>query len=388
MRSDSARRERAVPFARQLLSHRRSRTAVASAGIAFATLVLFMQIGFYSSVVNTALAVSSRLDADLLMISPRYVHVADTETIPRNRGYQAFGMPEVEGAFPAFIRYAELRNEANGERCRMVAIGIALSEAADFLPLAIPEVTEQLASLEATGTVLADRLTQPDCGVALGSETQVEDRAAQIAGQYDLGVGFLGDGSLVMSDDSFTSFFTRQRLDEPQFILLRLREGSDPETVARGLGEILPNDVVIVTREQLEFMQLRHWVENTAVGNMFTMGALAGFFVGLAVLYQILSIDVRNALPLYATLKAMGYGNRKLQGYVVQQSWMFALLGFAPALAIAATLFPIIHRLTLLPIYMTPTLAFGVLGLSAAMCTAAGILSARRLRSADPAELF
>ena len=33
---------------------------------------------------------------------------------------------------------------------------------------------------------------------------------------------------------------------------------------------------------------------------------IAGFFVGLTVLYQILSVDVHNALPLYATLKAMG----------------------------------------------------------------------------------
>ena len=55
---------------------------------------------------------------------------------------------------------------------------------------------------------------------------------------------------------------------------------------------------------------------------------------------------------------------------------------------ISIVLLPIIHDLTLLPVFMTTGLAIGVLVLSIAMCRVAALMSLRRLRLADPAELF
>jgi putative ABC transport system permease protein len=118
------------------------------------------------------------------------------------------------------------------------------------------------------------------------------------------------------------------------------------------------------------------------------MGAVAGFFVGVVVLFQILSTDIRNHLPLYATLRAMGYSSRRLSRYVVEQAWIFAALGYGPALVISLFLFPLVHGLTRLPIHMTFGLAAAVAVLSLGMCSVAALLSVRRLRMADPAELF
>jgi len=154
------------------------------------------------------------------------------------------------------------------------------------------------------------------------------------------------------------------------------------------LRAILPADVRVLTADDLDEMQTRHWVDNTAVGNIFSMGSFAGFMVGLVVLYQVLSTDIRNQLPYYATLKAMGYPNRKLYGYVFRQSWIFATLGFIPALLFSAALFPFIHSLTRLPVFMTFGLASTIFAMTLVMCTIAGTASLRRLRNADPAELF
>jgi len=118
------------------------------------------------------------------------------------------------------------------------------------------------------------------------------------------------------------------------------------------------------------------------------MGSFAGFMVGVVVLYQILSTDIRNQLPYYATLKAMGYPNRRLFGYVFRQAWIFAILGFVPALIVSAALFPLIHSLTRLPVFMSFGLATLIGTLSALMCTLAAAVSLRKLQSADPAELF
>jgi putative ABC transport system permease protein len=42
----------------------------------------------------------------------------------------------------------------------------------------------------------------------------------------------------------------------------------------------------------------------------------------------------------------------------------------------------------MLPIYMTPERAIGVLALSIGMCSFAGVVALRKVRAADPADIF
>ena len=379
---------RPVPFAWRLVVHRKTRTAVAATGIGFAVLVLFMQLGFYSAVTNTALAVSDRLNGDLLLVSSRFVRLTETGTIPRGRLFQSLTLPEVESAIPLYFRYATWRDPSTSETCRLFALAFPVAEARKVLPISIPELAPQLDAIKPTNTVLLDRLTQSECGPRDPNEVEVRDQAIRVVGYFDLGVGFLADGALLMSDDTFSNLFRSDSLDWPHLGLIRLHPGSDAREVAARLEASLPRDVRVISKQDLNQMQVRQWVENTAVGNIFGMGTVAGFLVGVVVLYQILSTDIRTHLPLYATLKAMGYGNRRLMHYVLEQAWIFAGLGFLPALCLTLIVFPLIHSLTRLPIYLTPGLAIFVLALAFGMCSLAALLSAQRLRRADPAELF
>jgi putative ABC transport system permease protein len=380
---------RRVPFAIRLVAYRKSRAAVAAAGIGFAILVIFVQLGFYGAVIGTAVAVTSRFDADLMVVSPGFVHLAETGSIPRGRLFQALAIPEVEAAIPIYFRYANWRDPETEEHCRLFALGFPLAEARPTPPLDLPGLAEQIDRLRTTGTLLLDRLTQSSCGPASDAgAAEVNNRAARVVGGFSLGVGFLADGAMIVSDDSFSRFFQNHPLDRPHLGLVKLAKGANAAEVAETLGRMLPMDVRVITAAELEEMQTRHWVENTAVGNVFAMGSVAGFFVGVVVLFQILSTDIRNHLPLYATLRAMGYSSRRLGRYVLEQAWIFAGLGYVPALGIALILFPVVHGLTRLPIHMTFGLAFAVAVLSLGMCSIAALLSMRRLRRADPAELF
>lgn len=373
-------------FAWRALSHRRRRAAVAVSGIAFAILFMFMQLGLHGAVVNTALAVSSRLQADLFIVSSRYVHLAETGTLPQGRLFQALAVPELETVSPVYVRHARWKDPGTGGRCTMVAIGFPVREGA---PLGVGEAGALLPSLARTGTVLVDSRSQPSCGRTVpGVEVEVSDQPVTIAGRFVLGVGFLGDGALLMSDETFSQLFAGHPLDRIHLGLVRLRPGASAGEVAHRLREILPSDARVLTRSEMEDLQVRHWVRDTAVGNMFALGTLLGFLVGMAVLWQVLSSDVRNHLPEYATLKAMGYADRRLYRFVLQQSWLFALLGFLPGLLLALALYGLIGQATRLPIFMTAQRAAGVLLLSLLMCTGAGLLTLRRLSTADPAELF
>ena len=70
------------------------------------------------------------------------------------------------------------------------------------------------------------------------------------------------------------------------------------------------------------------------------------------------------------------------------QSVYLALLGYAAGLVVSLLLFGVVHRATGLPMDLRLADAAGILGLTVLMCVASGCLAARRLASADPAQLF
>ena len=382
-------RPKPVPFARRLVSHHKRRTFVAGAGIGFALLVIFVQLGFYGAVLHTALAVSDRFNGDLMLISPGFVYLGETGRIPKARLFQTLNEEEVVAATPFYFRYARWRNAVTGKYCRLFALAFPLYEAADTLPLDLPEIEGQLDRLRPTNNLLLDRFTQSDCGPDPGlTEVEVRNQSSRVVGHFDLGVGFLADGAFITSDETFSGLYGGDSIDNPNLGLLRLRPGSDPEAVAERLRTNLPRDVRVVTRDELNAYQTEHWVSNTAAGDIFGLGSIAGFVVGLVVLFEILSTDIRNQLPFYATLMAMGYSRKQLLRFVLEQAWIFAAIGYFPALLISALLFPVIHDLTQLPVFLTAGLALSVLALGFVMCTGAAGLSFLRLRRADPAELF
>jgi putative ABC transport system permease protein len=375
-----------VPFAWRSVAHQRRRSAVAAAGVAFSILVVFLQLGFYRAVVRTATAIPSHLDADLVLVSPRFVHLSEADEIDRARLFQALAVPEVASARPLYLRYARWRDPISGERCKLFALGFPLDSGS---PLRVDGIVEQLPALAASDALLLDSITQRDCGpLDAAGRVELREQAARVVGRYELGVGFLGDGSLLLSDDGFSRYFAGQSLDRVQLGLVRLKPGAQLHAAAEHLRRVLPPDLRVLALSELEALQIRHWVENTAVGNIFGLGALAGFAVGLVVLHQVLATDIRNQLPLFSTLKAMGYGDRRLRRLVLEQAGILVGLAFGPAVALAALIFALVQALTLLPIELTPGLLAGVAGLTLAMSAGAALLSERRLRRADPAELY
>jgi putative ABC transport system permease protein len=155
-----ATRPKPVPFARRLVSHDKRRTIVASAGIGFALLVIFVHLGFYGAVLHTALAVSDRFSGDLMLISPGFVYLGETGDIPKARLFQALNESEVESATPFYFRYADWRHTLTGKRCRLFALAFPIDEAIQNLPLEIPEIRGQLDRLRPTNHLLLDRFTQ------------------------------------------------------------------------------------------------------------------------------------------------------------------------------------------------------------------------------------
>jgi putative ABC transport system permease protein len=170
--------------------------------------------------------------------------------------------------------------------------------------------------------------------------------------------------------------------------LIKLAEGSDPVAVRDALRALLPNDTQVMTRDELRRYEQHHWVVKTSVGIIFGLGVGVALIVGLAIVYQVLSSDIANRMPEYATLMAMGYGRRFVSSVVLAQATLMALAGFVPGVAISYLLFQVAARGANLPMHMGPGLIASVLALNLAMCICSGLLSLRKVAQADPADLF
>ncbi|MFY8099430.1 MAG: FtsX-like permease family protein, partial [Allorhizobium sp.] len=98
--------------------------------------------------------------------------------------------------------------------------------------------------------------------------------------------------------------------------------------------------------------------------------------------------DVANHLSEYATLKAMGYSDHYLLAVVFSEALMLAALGFVPGLALSWWLFDVSADATFLPMLLRPDMAAFVFVLIFAMCAASGAVAVRKLRDANPADMF
>ena len=121
---------------------------------------------------------------------------------------------------------------------------------------------------------------------------------------------------------------------------------------------------------------------------IFNLGVLVGLAVGAIIVYQILYSDVGDHLGEYATMKAMGYGDRFVVAIIVQESVILASLAFFPSVLMAMGLYQILVLSTGLLVTMTISRAVVVFGLTLVICGASGWLATGKLRRLDPAEVF
>ena len=76
---------RKIPLAWLLLTRQPLRLAVAIAGISFAGILMFMQLGFRDGLFDTSVTIHKLLDADLVLISPRFKKFYKHEWIPKKK---------------------------------------------------------------------------------------------------------------------------------------------------------------------------------------------------------------------------------------------------------------------------------------------------------------
>lgn len=387
------------------LLHRRARTAAALGGVAFAIVLIFMQSGFYLACRASATRILDLLAFDVLITSARYTLVAEADRMPADRLAQARAAAGVEGVAEVRIGPGLWRTPTStpGTRLRDRLLAFVrpvadLPNRYDTLlmgidpedrPFRLPPLNDQLGRLHSTDTVLFDRLAHPVLGDNVeGVRSEYQGHALDVVGTYAWGAGFAANGLAVTSVPTFARVFPERAHDELQLGLVTVAAGHDPATVAATLRQRLPKDVEVWTRAEVEARDRRFFLTERPIGLMFTSGVVLALLVGGIILFQVLASEVTSRRGELATLQAIGYTRGQVYQLVVARGVLYTLVAFVPAALLAVGLFRITRTLARLPMSLGPGLVTAVLAASLVMCLAGALLASRRVRSADPADLF
>jgi putative ABC transport system permease protein len=367
------------------LLDRKLRLLLRVAAVTFPIMLIFVQIGFYDAVLNTATVIQQSLNADLFLVSSAYINISRAGTFPRARLYQAASIAGVERVAPLYVGHRAYQNPATLARRELLVFGIDPEERT----FRLPDVADHLRALTVPDTVLIDRNSRPEFGPQqTGTTTQVERKRVEIVGQYTIGTGFAALGDLIATDQTFSRIFDGQTLERVSVGLVQAAPGSNVQAVAAEIRALLPPDTRTLTRAEMFDLEENFWLRTTSIGLIFGLGTAVAFAVGFLILYQVLSSDIARRLSEYATLKAIGYDDRALATIVVQQGFAISVVSYAPALLLAMWIYRVTRSATHLPMGMTVGRVGGVLFLTLAMSAASGWLALRKLRAADPVDLF
>lgn len=382
---------RRTPLALRQVMKEKPRLMVAIAGIAFADILMFVQMGFQGALYDAAIKPHLNLQADLVLINPKFQTLFSVKDFSRNRLYQTLGHQAVKSVSPVYISTGQWRNPKTRQERAILVWGIDPATTA----FKFPEVNQNRDSLKQLNQVLFDRASRPEYGAIAnwlqqrGSvETEIDGKTITVKGLFTNGSSFAADGNIITSDSTFLQIFPQRQSDRIEVGLIDLKPGTNPDRVRSQIAGMLPNDVKILTPEEFGEIEKQYWANGTGIGFIFGLGVIVGFIVGIVIVYQILYSDVSQHLPQYATLKAMGYSDRYLLWVLLQEALLLALLGYLPGLLLSYGLYQVAYSATLLPIAMKLERAISVLILTMVMCSVSGAIAIKKLQSADPADVF
>lgn len=382
---------RKIPLSWLQLTREKPRLLVALAGIAFADILMFMQLGFQAALYDSTTRLHKSLRADLVLISPQGRNLMNMATFPRRRLYQAQSLAEVESANALYINIADWKNPQTRHKTGILVVGFDPEKSAFDLP----GVNENLDTIKLPDAVLFDRSSRGDYKATVAQvdqgktiSTEVGDRKINISGLFSIGASFGADGSLITSDLNFLRIFPRRNPETISVGLITLQPGTDPRLTADAMQKILPNDVKVLTKQEFLTFERDYWQKNTAIGFIFSLGTMMGFIVGVIIVYQILYTDVADHIAEYATLKAMGYKNFYLLAVVFQEALILSILGYIPGIGLSTVLYALTRNATNLPLFMASLRAMQVLIMTMVMCVISGAIAMRKLQAADPADIF
>ncbi len=380
-----------LPIGWLQLTHSKSRLAAAAAGVAFANVLVFVQLGLMGGMNTTIGDTYNVFDADILISSSDADTLTSGGNVARQHMFLALSVAGVADATPIFMNNATWAQE-DGNESTFFVLGVDPRDR-HFLA---EDLQEKAGPLFLPNTAIIDTETRNTDTSAFASvspgdpfKLELKGLALYAVDNITVGGSFNADGYLFVSDQTFLGLFENRISGAPDHIMIKVEEGVSPDVVVARLQNTLTSDTIkIQTFPDAIAADLRFQNTERPTGVIFGFGVFIGVLVGIVIVYQVLSTDVADHLKEYATFKAMGYAPPFFMGVVFEEAVILGIVGFIPGLVFTMLLYWALQAGTGLPIEMELGRALVVFFGTLAASTLSGAIATRRLTAADPADLF
>jgi putative ABC transport system permease protein len=244
---------RKIPLAWLQLTREKTRLAVALAGIAFADVLMFMQLGFREALFDGNVQFHKSLKGDIVLINPQSEALFSMETFSQRRLYQALDFEEVESVTPIYVDFTAWKNPETRKFRTIQVVGVNPQERVFNLP----GFEQNLDKIEMPDVVLFDRGSREEFGpIAANFEAgktinaEVGGRRIKVGGTFQLGTSFGADGNLITSDLNFLRLFNNEGRNRGliDLGLIKLKPGANTSDVVERLRKYLPKDVKVSSK--------------------------------------------------------------------------------------------------------------------------------------------
>jgi len=351
-----------LPIGWLQLTHSRTRFSAALAGVAFANVLVFVQLGIMNSMATATLKPYSFFQADIMISASDANSMAEGGNVARQWLFQALADPDVSSGASLFIGKINWARPTKTLALTTYGIDPTLPE---FLS---PALARKTSTLQLHNAGILDRLSRGlprEEAAAIRPQTpasfEISGTTLTLYDTFQGGGGFGDDGYIMVSGQTFVTLFAARGSAAPDHILLKVAPGADPDVVAARLrGLISDKSLRIRSHTQAANEELSYQQTKRPTGIIFGFGVIIGILVGIVIVYQVLSTDVADHLSEYATFKAMGYPQKFFLGIVLEEALILAVLGFVPGFIVGSGLLAGMKKATNLPLAMTVDMAIMV----------------------------
>lgn len=350
-----------------------------------------MQLGFRDSLFDSAAGLPQKFNGDLFVIHRMTEAIWRGIPLARRDIMRLYGNAQVERIDPLYIGIGQFQNPITHEKRVMMMLGYD-PHASLIKGVESQDVCHLLTIQD---TLLFDTLSKPEFGpmVALVKENpwlQVEmnNHKVRMVGFFKMGISFAASGNGLTSAENFLRIFPHRCQEAVDVGIITLKKGASLDTAKQEIARLLPPWLQLFTHDELCLYEKEYWRKNSAIGFIFGFGTIMSLVVGTVIVYQILFTSVMNHLKEYATLKALGYRQKDLGHVVLSSAFFLAFLGFLGGFLLSLGLYRLTQSVTFIPMTMPFSKVVTVFLFIFTMCAGAGLLAIRKLKLADPAEMF
>lgn len=360
----------------------RIRLIIAVIGVAFAVLLMTVQLGLLIGFATISSSLVDKAQADIWIVPRGAKDVDQAGYLIERQKYRALGVSGVDAVQSLIVRFTDWKRPDGGTES-VIVVGID-----PVRPALKPWnfIEGSVDNLRIADGVVIDELYSQKLGVSkVGETVELIGRRARIVGITSQ-IRTFTQSPYVFASLNNARIWTGLPDDRTTYLLVQAEKGANLAGIRNALQAALPASDVY-TASEFSWRTRIYWLITTGVGAALLIAAVLGVIVGMVIVSQTLYSATMERLQEYATIRAMGATNRYLQTIVLRQSLVSGTLGYVIGTTIAVIVAWMSRASSATLLLSYPLIVIlGIVTLS--MCVGASLISIRKVLRVDTASVF